>query len=1467
MTRKLLPYEHDLIATLGISKEEYLDFLAVQEQYKDSKEGTILDIRNDPVSIVLAVVGILFQVASILLMPRPKMPDMKGLGETQTREQRFSPRFGFNSIQELAKYGDPVNLVYTNTAINASGGVRVSSALLWSAVRSYGSNQFLQMLMLLGGGSLTTIDSSKSAFGQTAISDLISQNKWIYFRPNGTGILRFADEVNDNSGTDPLRYGIASDNPYRLQPGVSVSRVDGFSQAYSPSSSNAFGGYAPVPFAVYYYLRKKNGSKFGDPLEVYLQSSFAYALNGWNRPFSASAILGEIPVGGTLKVWIKASTVAPPEAAPAPTPPPSPSSSPFTPLAPAVPAPVTDEDREFIAELYSAKSDARRALASVFDDAGIFKLGSALFRVQSTVGTSPDEGDFYVNLVCIAPGIAPSIPYNAEERPATGTGAFVPATNFPAGTGAIFCSNAETSKLTKGQILYSPNGWYKLWMQQDGNLVIYNKAEQPVWDTGTAGTAAAYAFFQADGNLVLYDNATGVTDPAPNLPTGTGQILPTNTNASKLFKGQSLYTTNGWFRLTMQTDGNLVIYDKTGAALWSTNTQGSAAHYAYFQEDGNLVLYDNATGVTVPASNFPTGTGQILCSNTNASKLFKGQSLYSKNGWYRLWMQTDGNLVIYNKANRVIWNTNTAGTSAHYAYFQADGNLVLYDNSSANGGVGNPIWKSNNGQYPLWAGYDWELANDGELILRRFNDTVLYRTYAKETTEPTIPAPGNPIWFSNTPPTEYEPYQGTRWQLETNGELRLYSAVGSILWRSFAFLNQEPGAALPGNPIWFSNEPPTTYTAFQGQRWQLENTGELILYTAGNSILWRNNIASDEEPGSRIVVSSLGNYQLKVLARVETARYSSVSKCHILDIALRAQIFRRISGRQRQYGSDNVPGYPTSDNGMHQRTSIFLVHYRLDGGAWALLPGLFVCRRAAEQDNYIYLKLTGDKAYNWEIALEPVIDPLSEIVKHPQLKTNQAARYFYLENNGSAVELDLYNGIKINFTGYIGLSDTSNLLPPVNKTPGSTNEWDWFSLDADTQYTTSFDRGPEFVITAVTEQQRETFNTTRLYKNLSLIGFNVFSGKALQDLRSFTAFVTQGRKVRQLNTSTLTYPQTPDGASCYAPDIFLDTVIDKQDGIGNYADLNGVDTRQLAITKRFCQRNNLFMDGIIADRGNWREFWVNTAPFSLLEFARIGGRETLIPAVPYDATTGAMDRTVNIMALFNQGNILADSYKEEFMDYDANAQDTVATVMYRALDNKGVFAVTKSVTIQRADAIDANAVQQNFDLSAFVTTEAQAILFGKLICNIRRYVRSSIEFKTFPTNSPIVPGAFIYVDIGNNTWNGIYTGVVKAGGELNVPIQGVVPDGTYNILLYRSGNDVVSTITSVANNTAAELANREGWLFVLGTSVKSKRVYRVGEVSMDEEGEMTVRATIYPCDVNDQSLIADFSDSLFTINR
>jgi hypothetical protein len=1158
MTRKLLPFEHELIDILDISKDEYLEFVALQAKYSDIKLGTNLDVRNEVgvVALVLTIVGMIAQVVSALLTPQPQVPELPGIqkqeggGQQQTRDERFSPRFGFNSVQELATYGEPVNLVYANrgtgTGANPNGGVRITSALLWSAVRSYGSSQFIQMLLLLAGGAITAIDPEKSAFGQTPIRDLITNNLWMYFNPGATGFLAQSNELNNQSTSDPTSYGQLTDNPYRIQTTAANVRVDGFSQAYSPTTSNTCGIYGVVPLNVLLYLRNSTGDKQSVNLGVYAQ------MTPWVTGSGVS-----IPLNTELTVRITKTSGA---------------------------SDAPGQEAE----------DARRSIVSTFDVASIFKLGTALFKVTQLINPDIENVDASVTLKCITAGRAPSAAYTSLDPTST-----TPAVSEE--------DRAEYDRL------------------RPGALALLNEDQRP---------------------------------------------------------------------------------DITNAAQLADSGEIRVASYSSYQ----------------------------------ATR--RERSTPTRNGW-----------------GRGSWLSCAPG------------------------------WRLQDFGYP-----NQYCERDVNYTAQSFNGYVRSRTLTTE--EISL--------------------------------LRRYEYLDSIVVN-------------------------------------LSGAVDDVFYT-------------------------------KALVRISQASYETVSQCHIVDLALKAVVYKRISGRQMEYGSGRRGGYPASDNGIKPRVSLFKLRYKEVGQTqYSTIPGIFAISRAADNENYVYIKFNSGltdptTATQWAFELEPISDPLAE--------RQVSANYFYLENTGNAVTytLETYrlnSGSttvpSIQFTG-LSLTGTTRNFPPQNNNPADLNEWDLFNYDSDTQLQFSFDAGPEITLTAATEQVIQPFSdyttvngavTRQLYNNLALYGFNAYSGKTIQDLRSFSVFATQGRRVRRIRTSGtdefgtawgddgyVYYPSTPDGASSLAPDIFLDTVIDSDDGIGNYAEVNAIDLRQLALTKRFCQANNLFMDCMIASPRSWREFWVEVAPFNLLEFARIGGRETLVPAVPFDPNTGQITRTINVSAIFNQGNIIEDSYKEEYMDFGSNVQDIIASVIYTDIPEDAVFSKKKSLEVQLADTLEVDAIRQTFDLSLYVTNPEQAILFGKLICNLRRYVRQAIEFKTYPTLDPISPGAFVYVDIGQNSWDAIRTGMIGVGGALNMPLDNNLLSGTYNFRLYRSDRGLldVNTVT-VTNGVAPQLADYENFLFVLGVETTTRRIFRVSEVQMDEEGEITVRATIYPCTTDGQSLIADFSDNLFTIRR
>jgi hypothetical protein len=91
--------------------------------------------------------------------------------------------------------------------------------------------------------------------------------------------------------------------------------------------------------------------------------------------------------------------------------------------------------------------------------------------------------------------------------------------------------------------------------------------------------------------------------------------------------------TDSGYRLDMQTDGNLVVYSASNAAVWNSGTSGQPGNRAVMQVDGNFVIYGTA--------------GQV-----------RWQSVTNGNNGAYAAMQGDGNFVIYSAGGAALWNTN-----------------------------------------------------------------------------------------------------------------------------------------------------------------------------------------------------------------------------------------------------------------------------------------------------------------------------------------------------------------------------------------------------------------------------------------------------------------------------------------------------------------------------------------------------------------------------------------------------------------------------------------------------------------------------------------------------------------------------------------------------------------------------------------------------------------------------------------
>lgn len=133
-------------------------------------------------------------------------------------------------------------------------------------------------------------------------------------------------------------------------------------------------------------------------------------------------------------------------------------------------------------------------------------------------------------------------------------------------------------------------------------------------------------------------------------------------------------------RLTMQSDGNLVLYLSTGAVIWASHTSGTGSHNAlYLQNDGNLVIY-NPSGRVVWQSRTQHNilvAGTVLRSGQQVVNRYREQFIPQLT---RFAMQTNGDLALY-YGSTLTWHTNThvAGSRADLL---ANGNLAIFSPSN-----------------------------------------------------------------------------------------------------------------------------------------------------------------------------------------------------------------------------------------------------------------------------------------------------------------------------------------------------------------------------------------------------------------------------------------------------------------------------------------------------------------------------------------------------------------------------------------------------------------------------------------------------------------------------------------------------------------------------------------------------------------------------------------------------------------
>lgn len=261
----LLPYERQLIASLGCTEREYRDFIQQLERQvyvRPAEYEHIPDIRMDPgtLAVISIVIGLASTAASFLLAPKPKV--LSASDQRQISSQQFggiqglsnyTPTTGFDSFQDLASYGTVVPIVFTLRQDQpegfSTGGLLISPQMVWSRLKSWGTFQVIEMVAVAGQGPMISPDQVGLFLGNNSLDSIYESFYQFYW--NGGHQAGYA---NSRLLGGNLKYGnlatpvIPSEREDAFYCPTRAGAADvGFCGAFSPANQTQFGVFSAFP--------------------------------------------------------------------------------------------------------------------------------------------------------------------------------------------------------------------------------------------------------------------------------------------------------------------------------------------------------------------------------------------------------------------------------------------------------------------------------------------------------------------------------------------------------------------------------------------------------------------------------------------------------------------------------------------------------------------------------------------------------------------------------------------------------------------------------------------------------------------------------------------------------------------------------------------------------------------------------------------------------------------------------------------------------------------------------------------------------------------------------------------------------------------------------------------------------------------------------------------------------------------
>ena len=1415
----LLPAEADLCNILGITKEEYFQFLkdvAAKIKERPKAYDLVPDIRGDLVSLGILtktgglawfgqiLVGIALNVLAYLLTEKP---DLSSRAAKRTADiaglRRFAPQFGFNSVQDLAVLGDVIPLIFADlNDQDGFGGVRVNSQLLWSQIVSLGRYQQLKILAMFSLGELAE-KPSKDGY---AIGDLLLANY------NEEKVLLKGNTIpfiTKGSATSKEKF-----------------KIDGkewFSGTRNPTTQSVFGLTAPAPNCTYFRLpyqvhraKPRNtwgGKKERDAIRPAARFKFAERRKNLGKWPARAGVIDvtkneeryiagmHIPSGKNIGDYIYPESAA-----------------------------LTSGQ---ITSIKKGEYDIPVGTYVSYQIVGQGKVGDSRAYQRDETGIVNDDIGYHGFGVQDVDAISKTMRETTDDT-------FTQHEQYMIGTALVRCTYGDAVPFNIGVA----DKVYQFKVLETGRIECVPNPNlgahvgNPLWigrNVGNPATAKKFIvqagkwapyFFYGQSEQDLYEPARTYTVQKAVIGTVSDNRACDITELgvkSKVFKQMNFTNVNSkpteavLNTIVAETSfalGNITKYirrysffklqvKRLGEKTWQTLVPNETGHSGLFCVTGSSAEAQyNYIRIEHPSRGqyeyrFLPWPGADVIKVVDTSGSIKVNLLDANNA------TDDTSLCDFTDKNDAGRKVKFAGNDQLTLNYEALSNKEWNLGSGEKDENGNPIDFSSTYSYGITtspigftadsvthvgdidAKYEESLATQWTRFYGTSGDGVDRSVEAL-----TVPESGSYSYTTKTYPDS---------SLEVNGEnnhsLILVAQAASGWYHVNCYLNP-------------NHTPPNT-----------EGHGTQGLQG------WFNNMVIDEVTHRTVSAPFGGGETVNGIEFHYTVPNSGGKRGKLIPIIdpniPGAGANGHPGGNTQLYYVRNITiGAPVEP--VINKQVVDLVNVNPDSvesGAQAVLT--------------VWRNTSGQTYAEWYYNTEPTGAISSyvdfEIVKVP-------ARSVTID--GSSVQV--FAGHQVELLLGTGTTVAGNIVDSMYLNPYDAAS-DYWIFNGDQS---SHLDGPEHEIVYCNEIVKDTSST---YNDLAYAALSVDSSKEWSNFSQFSAYIKKGIKVERLigddGNDALKGSSGVDsegkGPTHLFPEIAYALLTDEMLGAGAVINANSVNKVDMTIAAKFCKANGFFWDGVISNKVNLREFIFEQATYCLLDFTIIGGIFSLKPSVPYNTTDFTINRNkpIEIKAMFNDGNI--NELNVAFLSSE-DRQTFKAVVLYRQEEENG-FPETKSVTVELDGDLYKDDPVQTFDLSGFCCSEQHAIIFGRYVLSAKLKTSHMITFKTSPNYvQGLKAGDYIRVYSTIQHTDRFRNGAILAGGEV---VSKDEITGSQNIYWWNSTKEAVEYQAGVDFDSASALAAYAGSLFTIVENEASDQCYRVESLTFGEDSLIEIAAS------------------------